>query len=159
MVGQQDRLERGGDTWMTPVSYDKIGVRYRRWRNTVAAGEVFGDARGAAQMATAGQVFAVDTAAEAVLEGVAEGFADQVGEVAFFKCGGWMAKREWGWMAKWEYRSGRRQGLLCCLWDQVVFITWSVWGGSCWVHYAVQWWRPCLHACAKAIYQSRVKPS
>lgn len=40
VVGQQDRLERGGDTWANPVSYDKIGVRYRRWRNGVAAGRL-----------------------------------------------------------------------------------------------------------------------
>lgn len=33
--GQQDRLLRGGDTWNAPVSYDKMGVRYRRWRNSV----------------------------------------------------------------------------------------------------------------------------
>ena len=34
--GQQDRLERGGNTWANPVSYDKMAVRYRRWRNKVA---------------------------------------------------------------------------------------------------------------------------
>jgi chlorophyllide a oxygenase len=37
VAGQQDRLERGGDTWANPVSYDKLAVRYRRWRNSVAA--------------------------------------------------------------------------------------------------------------------------
>lgn len=31
--GQQDRMQRGGDTWKSPVSYDKLAVRYRRWRN------------------------------------------------------------------------------------------------------------------------------
>ncbi len=31
--GQQQRLQRGGDTWANPVSYDKLAVRYRRWRN------------------------------------------------------------------------------------------------------------------------------
>ena len=40
VVGQQDRLERGGDTWAFPVSYDKIAVRYRRWRNSIASGDV-----------------------------------------------------------------------------------------------------------------------
>lgn len=35
VAGQQDRLLRGGDTWNAPVSYDKMGVRYRRWRNSV----------------------------------------------------------------------------------------------------------------------------
>jgi chlorophyllide a oxygenase len=34
--GQQDRLLRGGDTWRHPVSYDKLAVRYRRWRNSLA---------------------------------------------------------------------------------------------------------------------------
>jgi len=34
--GQQDRLQRGGNTWANPVSYDKLAVRYRRWRNSVA---------------------------------------------------------------------------------------------------------------------------
>eukprot|EP00890_Picochlorum_soloecismus_P006815 jgi/Picsp_1/959/NSC_04443-R1_chlorophyll a oxygenase len=34
--GQQDRLLRGGNTWRNPVSYDKIAVRYRRWRNHTA---------------------------------------------------------------------------------------------------------------------------
>jgi hypothetical protein len=34
--GQQDRLVRGGDTWRHPVSYDKLAVRYRRWRNSLS---------------------------------------------------------------------------------------------------------------------------
>lgn len=29
VLGQQDRLEAGGDTWANPVSYDKLAVRYR----------------------------------------------------------------------------------------------------------------------------------
>lgn len=37
--GQQDRLISGADTWANPVSYDKLAVRYRRWRNSVGAGE------------------------------------------------------------------------------------------------------------------------
>lgn len=36
VLGQQDRLQRGGNTWANPVSYDKMAVRYRRWRNKVA---------------------------------------------------------------------------------------------------------------------------
>lgn len=36
--GQQDRMLRGADVWGNPVAYDKLGVRYRRWRNSVAAG-------------------------------------------------------------------------------------------------------------------------
>ena len=37
--GQQDRLLRGGNTWGHPVAYDKLGVRYRRWRNSLKANE------------------------------------------------------------------------------------------------------------------------
>lgn len=33
--GQQARMEAGDDTWGTPMAYDKLAVRYRRWRNTV----------------------------------------------------------------------------------------------------------------------------
>lgn len=29
VVGQQDRLSRGGNVWKNPVPYDKLGVRYR----------------------------------------------------------------------------------------------------------------------------------
>ncbi|CAK0782545.1 hypothetical protein CVIRNUC_005763 [Coccomyxa viridis] len=36
--GQQDRMLRGADVWSHPVAYDKLGVRYRRWRNSVTAG-------------------------------------------------------------------------------------------------------------------------
>ena len=36
VLGQQDRLMRGGDTWRHPVSYDKLAVRYRRWRNSLS---------------------------------------------------------------------------------------------------------------------------
>ena len=39
VAGQQDRLLRGGDVWANPVPYDKLGVRCRRWRNAVAAGD------------------------------------------------------------------------------------------------------------------------
>ncbi|KAG2493055.1 hypothetical protein HYH03_008718 [Edaphochlamys debaryana] len=35
VVGQQDRLQRGGDTWANPAPYDKLAVRYRRWRNNI----------------------------------------------------------------------------------------------------------------------------
>jgi len=35
VVGQQSRMESGGDVWANPVSYDKLGVRYRRWRNSL----------------------------------------------------------------------------------------------------------------------------
>lgn len=35
VLGQQDRMARGANTWLNPVSYDKLGVRYRRWRNSL----------------------------------------------------------------------------------------------------------------------------
>ena len=98
VLGQQDRLERGGDTWRTPVSYDKLGVRYRRWRNGVAAGALLGEARGALQTMAAGQLFSVEEeeadgdaeggggggggALDSVLEGAAEGFADDLERLA-----------------------------------------------------------------------------
>ena len=43
--GQQDRMQRGSDTWNFPVSYDKLAVRYRRWRNSL------GDPQKAAEQA------------------------------------------------------------------------------------------------------------
>jgi chlorophyllide a oxygenase len=33
--GQQARMERGANVWANPVSYDKLAVRYRRWRNSM----------------------------------------------------------------------------------------------------------------------------
>jgi chlorophyllide a oxygenase len=35
VVGQQQRLKSGANVWSNPVAYDKLGVRYRRWRNSV----------------------------------------------------------------------------------------------------------------------------
>eukprot|EP00887_Chlorella_sp_A99_P005281 scaffold1.g5281.t1 len=35
LAGQMDCLRRGGDTWRNPVPYDVLGVRYRRWRNSL----------------------------------------------------------------------------------------------------------------------------
>ena len=35
--GQQKRMELGGNTWANPVSYDKLAVRYRRWRNSLSS--------------------------------------------------------------------------------------------------------------------------
>ena len=31
VLGQQDRLERGSDTWANPVSYDKLGALLLWW--------------------------------------------------------------------------------------------------------------------------------
>ena len=38
--GQEDRLRRGGDTWANPVPYDKLAVRYRKWRNSLSDWEL-----------------------------------------------------------------------------------------------------------------------
>ena len=35
VLGQQEQILKGGDVWKTPVIYDKLGIRYRRWRNQV----------------------------------------------------------------------------------------------------------------------------
>lgn len=66
--GQQERLLKGGDTWNFPVSYDKLAVRYRRWRNAVGAGEMEGAAAQAAQAMSAGQLFTVEEDEEDVEE-------------------------------------------------------------------------------------------
>ena len=56
--GQQERLQRGGDTWANPVSYDKLAVRYRRWRNGLIGFSGSGSPHvdGAVRM-SAGQLF------------------------------------------------------------------------------------------------------
>ena len=36
MLGQQERMIAGDDTWNMPMPYDKLAVRYRRWRNMVS---------------------------------------------------------------------------------------------------------------------------
>jgi chlorophyllide a oxygenase len=65
--GQQEQLLRGGDTWSFPVSYDKLAVRYRRWRNAVAAGERNRDgseARSLPVAMNAGELFSIEEAGE-----------------------------------------------------------------------------------------------
>uniref|UniRef100_A0A7S3QM46 Rieske domain-containing protein n=1 Tax=Dunaliella tertiolecta TaxID=3047 RepID=A0A7S3QM46_DUNTE len=58
VLGQQARMIGGDDTWCTPMPYDKLAVRYRRWRNMVADGEYEEGSRIAAQAnMTAGQMF------------------------------------------------------------------------------------------------------
>jgi chlorophyllide a oxygenase len=57
--GQQDRLERGGNTWANPVSYDKMAVRYRRWRNTVAEEGASVESQKPLRM-NAGEMFSTD---------------------------------------------------------------------------------------------------
>lgn len=39
VIGQQDRMVRGANVWNSPVSYDKLGIRYRIWRNAVEDGQ------------------------------------------------------------------------------------------------------------------------
>ncbi|XP_058218165.1 chlorophyllide a oxygenase, chloroplastic [Rhododendron vialii] len=39
VIGQQDRMIKGANIWNIPVSYDKLGVRYRVWRDAVDRGE------------------------------------------------------------------------------------------------------------------------
>ena len=36
--GQQERMLSGANVWANPVSYDKLGIKYRRWRNMLSAG-------------------------------------------------------------------------------------------------------------------------
>ncbi|XP_076900451.1 chlorophyllide a oxygenase, chloroplastic-like [Bidens hawaiensis] len=38
VLGQQDRMINGENVWNMPVSYDKLGVRYRLWRTAVEEG-------------------------------------------------------------------------------------------------------------------------
>lgn len=38
VVGQQERMLNGANIWNLPVSYDKLGVRYRLWRDSVEQG-------------------------------------------------------------------------------------------------------------------------
>ena len=58
VVGQQDRLKRGGNTWANHVSYDKMAVRYRRWRNKVA--EEGAHSNEAPLKVNAGELFSVE---------------------------------------------------------------------------------------------------
>ncbi|KAL2503588.1 Chlorophyllide a oxygenase [Abeliophyllum distichum] len=38
VLGQQERMLNGANVWNFPVSYDKLGVRYRLWRDAVERG-------------------------------------------------------------------------------------------------------------------------
>ncbi|KAB5568595.1 hypothetical protein DKX38_002388 [Salix brachista] len=38
VLGQQERMINGANVWNWPVSYDKLGVRYRLWRDAVEKG-------------------------------------------------------------------------------------------------------------------------
>ncbi|CAK8570324.1 unnamed protein product [Lathyrus sativus] len=39
VLGQQDRMNNGANVWNVPVTYDKLGVRYRLWRDALEKGE------------------------------------------------------------------------------------------------------------------------
>ncbi|XP_078434101.1 chlorophyllide a oxygenase, chloroplastic-like [Wolffia australiana] len=38
VLGQQDRMVQGANVWNLPVSYDKLGIRYRLWREALERG-------------------------------------------------------------------------------------------------------------------------
>jgi chlorophyllide a oxygenase len=60
--GQQDRMLRGSDTWAHPVSYDKLAVRYRRWRNSLDSTSAVEKQQAEADLTamSAGDIFRVD---------------------------------------------------------------------------------------------------
>ncbi|KAH9621895.1 hypothetical protein KSS87_019084 [Heliosperma pusillum] len=39
VLGQQERMLQGENVWNWPVAYDKLGVRYRQWREAVERGD------------------------------------------------------------------------------------------------------------------------
>jgi len=60
--GQQERMLAGANVWANPVSYDKLGVRYRRWRNSLATGSRAEQqaARKELVPVSAGEIFSLD---------------------------------------------------------------------------------------------------
>lgn len=61
VVGQQERLKKGASVWSNPVSYDKLGVRYRRWRNSMSNSLEKDDAeRQLRNKMTAAELFSLD---------------------------------------------------------------------------------------------------
>ncbi|PKA64777.1 Chlorophyllide a oxygenase, chloroplastic [Apostasia shenzhenica] len=38
VIGQQDRMINGANVWNLPMTYDKLGIRYRLWRDAVERG-------------------------------------------------------------------------------------------------------------------------
>lgn len=55
--GQQDRMLRGSSVWRNPVAYDKLGVRYRRWRNSVGGEDQERNEKQLVQKLNAGEIF------------------------------------------------------------------------------------------------------
>ena len=71
VTGQQDRMLRGGNTWANPVPYDKMAVRYRRWRNGLAQRQRDGGSAPAAPSSlrmSAGELFALDSEDECAVQ-------------------------------------------------------------------------------------------
>jgi len=62
--GQEDRLRRGGDTWSNPVPYDKLAVRYRKWRNSLSNAKERREAEQALRQMSAGEMLAPEDIAE-----------------------------------------------------------------------------------------------
>jgi chlorophyllide a oxygenase len=60
VLGQQKRMQKGGDTWSNPVSYDKLAVRYRRWRNGVAVANAPHPEQYHSHSMNAGDLFSID---------------------------------------------------------------------------------------------------
>lgn len=62
--GQQERMLAGANVWANPVSYDKLGVRYRRWRNTLATGTEAEQQAAREELVpmAAGELFSIDSA-------------------------------------------------------------------------------------------------
>ncbi len=63
VAGQQDRMLRGGDVWKHPVAYDKLAVRYRRWRNSLDSGDAGAEAAATVALRkpmSAGELFALE---------------------------------------------------------------------------------------------------
>ena len=68
VAGQQDRMLRGADVWKHPVAYDKLAVRYRRWRNSLDSCDEREKAAATAALRgpmSAGELFALEADAEA----------------------------------------------------------------------------------------------
>ena len=68
--GQEDRMIRGGDIWQHPVSYDKLAVRYRRWRNSLDTPEKSEEHASQASLAkmSAGELFKIEEDVDSVCE-------------------------------------------------------------------------------------------
>eukprot|EP00210_Caulerpa_lentillifera_P008667 g8266.t1 len=57
VIGQQDRMLRGSSVWKNPVAYDKLGIRYRRWRNSVGSENQEQNEKQLMKKLSAGEIF------------------------------------------------------------------------------------------------------